>query len=36
MIENKYSVVYRNDEPIPCLIYWFKTILLKLQIVKKR
>ena len=36
MIENKYWVVYRNEEPIPCLLDQFKIILLKLQIVKKR
>ena len=36
MIKNKYYVVYGNDEPIPCLLYWFKIIVLKLQIVKKR
>ena len=35
MIENKYQVVCRNDEPIPCLLYWFKIIIIKLQIVKK-
>ena len=34
MIKNKYYVVYKNDEPIPRLLFLFKIILLKLQIIK--